>query len=253
MPDISIIIPTLDPDPQFSWERDLAASSVDAEVIVRDDPSASGARNAGIEAATTDKLVFLDDDSVPRPGYFELVSELLDEHHAVTGRIVDTGWRYTRGLSSQYDQGEEGHVTDVVVGCSMAFRREVLEDVGGFDDRLPYGHEEAELASRVSAAYDIWYEPELVVEHPFADSLFDYYGKAYRHGREAITLYAVREEGILSNVVRHVATPSRYLGPSVVGTAIKATGHVVYLGGLLRGIVESVRRDDTASPDRLSN
>lgn len=250
MPDISIIVPTLATDPEFPWNRLLEASDVDAEVIVRSDPTASAARNAGIEAATTDKLVFLDDDSVPRPGYFELVDRLLDEHDAVTGRIVDTGWHYTRGLSAQYDQGREGHVTDVVVGCNMAFRREVLEDVGGFNDQLPYGHEEAELASRVSEAYDIWYAPGLVVEHPFADSLGDYYRKAYRHGREVVTLYRLRGDPLLSKVIRHVVTPSRYVGPSMLGTALKATAHVAYLAGLFRGVVASRRRGGTVENGR---
>jgi hypothetical protein len=47
MPDISIIVPTLDPDPTFGWEDQLAAAAVDREVIPRDGPTASGARNAG--------------------------------------------------------------------------------------------------------------------------------------------------------------------------------------------------------------
>jgi GT2 family glycosyltransferase len=235
MVDISIIIPTLETDPTFGWEQQLEAAAVEGEVVLRDDPTASAARNAGIREASADKLVFLDDDSDPQEGYFERVSALLDDHPAVTGRIVDTGARITRGLSNQYDQGDEAHVTETVVGCNMAIRRSVLEDVGGFDERLPYGHEETELADRISERYDFWYDPDLVVAHPFADSLLDYYGKAYRHGREAIPYYLIRGENVHSRILTQALLPTNYLGDSLRGTLFAATSQVVRTAGLLQG------------------
>ena len=253
MPDISIIIPTLDPNPRFPWEEDLEASSVDAEVIVRDDPSASGARNAGIEEASADKLVFLDDDSVPRSGYFETVSELLEDHPAVTGRIVDTGWRYTRGISGQYDQGDQGQVTNVVVGCNMAFRRSVIEDVGGFDERLPYGHEETELVDRVAESYAIWYSPDLVVEHPFADSLLDYYEKAYRHGREEVTYAVIKEKNVLRHALGIVLEPSRYISTTPTRVLLRVTAQLVTIVGLARGYVSYLSRSRGRGDGPVSN
>ena len=173
MPELSVIIPTPDADRSFAWEPKLRDSPVEAELLVRDEGSASAARNAGIRAASADKLVFLDDDSVPRGNYFERVAALLEDYPAVTGRIRDTGASYIRPVSSgDYDQGESGHVTETVVGCNMAMRREVVETIGGFDERLPYGHEETELVDRLCEQYDVWYCPDLVVDHPFADSPF---------------------------------------------------------------------------------
>ncbi|SFR67234.1 glycosyltransferase family 2 protein [Halogeometricum limi] len=250
MVDISIIIPTLEPNPTFSWEEQLEASAVDGEVVLRDDPTASEARNAGIREASADKLVFLDDDSDPQPGYFERVSALLDDHPAVTGRIIDTGAQITRGLSGQYDQGDESHVTETVVGCNMAVRRSVLDDVGGFDPRLPYGHEEAELADRISDAYYVWYDPELVVAHPFADSLFDYFGKAYRHGREAIPYYLIRGENVHRRMLLHVLVPSHYIGDSPRATLFEATSQLASTAGLVRGYLKYARGDRAATYTR---
>lgn len=241
MVDISIIIPTLETDRTFGWEEQLEAASVEGEVILRDDATASAARNEGIRRANADKLVFLDDDSDPQAGYFDRVSALLDEHPAVTGRIIDTGAQITRGLSSQYDQGEEGHVTDVVVGCNMAVRRSVLEDVGGFDERLPYGHEETELANRISETYEFWYDPDLVVAHPFADSLWDYYGKAYRHGREAIPYYLIRGENVRRRLLTQVLLPTNYLGDSARDTFFEATSQVARAAGLVHGYLKYAR------------
>jgi GT2 family glycosyltransferase len=251
MPDISIIVPTLDPDPTFGWEDQLAAAAVDGEVIPRDDPTASGARNAGIRESTADKLVFLDDDSSPTPGYFDRVSALLDDHPAVTGRIIDTGPALVRGLSGQYDQGGQGHRTETVVGCNMAVRRSVLEDVGGFEERLPYGHEERELADRICERHYVWYDPELVVEHPYADSVLDYYGKAYRHGREEIAYYQLRGRNVHREIARNLLLPTRYLGRSLRGTVFSATGQLVRIAGLLRGYQRYARGERSArEPDR---
>ena len=236
MLDISVIVPTLDADRTFGWESKLRASPVEAELLVRDEASASAARNAGIRAASADKLVFLDDDSDPRGDYFQRVAALLDEYPAVTGRIRDTGSRFVRPVASgDYDQGDTGHVTETVVGCNMAMRREVIDDIGGFDERLPYGHEETELVDRLCARYDVWYCPDLVVDHPFAESLRGYLEKQYRHGREAISYYRIREENVPRRVARFAFVPSHYTGPSLRATALRTLGQLVAVGGLLRG------------------
>jgi len=244
MVELSIIVPTLDAGVAFGWEDRLRRSPVDAELIVEDDGSASEARNAGIRASGADKLVFLDDDSVPLEGYFERVATLLDTYPAVTGRIHDTGASYLRNLSTQYDQGPEGHFTDTVVGCNMAVRREVIEDIGYFDERLPYGHEETELIDRLCDAYDVWYCPDLEVEHPFAASFGEYLEKQYRHGREAVPYYAIRGENVPRNIVRIAFVPSHYTTPTLTGTALKTVGQVVTLIGLLQGYVAFLIAND---------
>lgn len=235
MAELSIIIPTLDPDIDFSWERKLQEAGVDGEIIVCTEGSAAAARNKGINDASGNKLVFLDDDSVPKGDYFDHVAELLDEYPAVTGRIRDTGSPYTRGLSGQYDQGDSGHVTDTVVGCNMAVRREVLEDIGGFDERLPYGHEEAELTDRICEAYTVWYSPDLVVEHPFAESIPDYLEKQYRHGRESIPYYKIRGESVPRKIGEFMLIPTYYIDSTVSKSIISAVGQVVSNIGMIHG------------------
>ncbi|AJF27517.1 hypothetical protein SG26_17215 (plasmid) [Haloarcula sp. CBA1115] len=248
MPELSIIIPTLDPNIEFSWEEKLVDAAVEGEILVCTEGSAAAARNKGIREANGEKLVFLDDDSVPKGEYFDRVSELLDEYPAVTGRIHDTGSPYTRGLSGQYDQGDNGHVTDTVVGCNMAIRRDVLEDVGGFDERLPYGHEEVELIDRVCESYTVWYSPDLLVEHPFAESIPDYLEKQYRHGKESIPYYKIRGENVPRRIMRFILIPTYYLDSTVSKSIISTVGQVVSNIGMLHGYLTY----ELASSDHLT-
>ncbi|WP_424005006.1 glycosyltransferase family 2 protein (plasmid) [Haloarcula salina] len=263
MVDLSIIIPTLDPDREFGWEGKIAAADVEAELLVCTEGSASAARNEGIREAEAEKLVFLDDDSVPQGEYFDRVAELLDEYPAVTGPIRDTGAPVTRGLSTQYDQGSVGHPTETVVGCNMAVRREVIADVGPFDERLPYGHEETELTDRICESYTVWYDPELTVEHPFAESISDYLEKQYRHGKESIPYYQIRGTDVHKQMAKFIFVPSYYVSSTVRKSMLSAVGQVVSNVGMLRGYVQyelgntrpigrGSSESDTATADRDS-
>jgi hypothetical protein len=210
-------------------------ADVQGEILICTKGSAAAARNRGIKESRGDKVVFLDDDSVPKGDYFDRVAQLLDEYPAVTGRIRDTGSPYTRGLSGQYDQGDNGHVTDTVVGCNMAVRREVLEEIGGFDERLPYGHEEAELTDRICEGYTVWYSPDLLVEHPFAESIPDYLEKQYRHGKESIPYYKIKGESVPKKIAEFTLIPTYYIDSTVSKSIIGAVGQVVSNVGMVHG------------------
>ncbi len=55
---------------------------------------------------------------------------------------------------------------DWVPGAFVIVRREILEAVGNFDEAFFLYYEEVDLCRRISAAgHEIWYWPELVVEH----------------------------------------------------------------------------------------
>ena len=115
-------------------------------------------RNVGIDACSREFVFFLDDDSVPRPGYFRTVRQVLlsdtaREIGAVRGFLEDLQggslnwlWR-TRFALGIVPRGEPGQYfscgntatweavppfkdvkpVDVLVGCAMTFRREVFE------------------------------------------------------------------------------------------------------------------------------
>ncbi|EMA44014.1 glycosyltransferase family 2 protein [Halococcus saccharolyticus] len=187
MVEVSVIVPTtLPPEATIEPVERLAHDGFDDyEVIVRRDEGAAHARNVGIERANGEKLVFLDDDSLPCRGYLRIASVALDAYPAVAGRVVQPADAPYRDLELPwYDQGDETKPTDLLPGCNMAIRREVLESVGGFDEEaFGWGHEESELAERIAEEYAIQYVPELAVEHTYVESFRDFLEKSYLLGR----------------------------------------------------------------------
>jgi glycosyltransferase involved in cell wall biosynthesis len=110
MVELSIIVPTTKPESEIDCLRYLDAQEFDDyEVIIRSDPGASKARNEAIKRANAEKLVFLDDDSMPRPGHLQAASDALDEHDVVAGRVFQPDDAViTYKQLPWYDQGDEG-------------------------------------------------------------------------------------------------------------------------------------------------
>lgn len=193
---------------------DLRASIPDAVVVESEEARGlSGARNTGIRVACGDVLVFLDDDAVPRPGWLRaLTAPLADPTVAGVGGRAEPAWE--RGgrppwLPEELDWvvgcSYRGQATGDVrnpIGCSMAFRAEVFERVGGFATELgrvgkiPLGCEETELGLRVN------HDGGRIVLAD--DSLVDHFVPLER----ATLGYVLRRcyaEGISKSVVRRLA------------------------------------------------
>jgi histidinol-phosphate phosphatase family protein len=185
---VDVVIPTAG---RPSLAAVLAAVDDDAlRVIVVDDRRAGGAplavpqgvrvvrgpargpaaaRNAGWRAGEGDWVAFLDDDVEPEPGWpARLASDLAaadPDVGGVQGRVVvplpagrrPTDWeRNTRGL-------EQARWAT----ADLAYRRAVLEQVGGFDERFPRAYrEDADLGLRVTAGGRRIVRGERSVRHP---------------------------------------------------------------------------------------
>lgn len=147
----------------------------------------SGARNTGIEVATGDILVFLDDDAVPTPEWLE---RLLGHYRSsdvlgVGGLIVP---RWEAGQAPRWFPDEflwvvgcsyRGLPTRTapirnLMGANMSYRRGALEVVGGFDEgigrsnRRSLGCDETELGIRVAQRFPndrVLYDPTARVDH----------------------------------------------------------------------------------------
>lgn len=186
---------------------DLAASGADAEVLLVDNTpptrrkdidlpegvrvlpcDRSGlavARNTGVAATSGEIVVFIDDDAELRPGYASaLLAGFRDAPEAqVIGGRTDAVFPEARpswfsdsllGYLSCVDWGAELHPLkngEFVVGANIAFRRDVFERFGGFNENLGrigttslLSNEESELLGRLERGA-IWYNPRQVVGH----------------------------------------------------------------------------------------
>lgn len=247
MTDISVIIPTLKPREEVECLDYLESNSFsDYEVCLQSESTATSARNAGIERAEADKLVFLDDDSRPRPGYLSRISKIFENETAIAGRTVHPRDDiFAAHFTNHYDFGDKAHYVTRFWGCNMGIHREVLEAVGGWDESIPWGHEELELADRVLTVSPIYYDPELVVDHPYADSIVDYLSKVYR--QEVERPYVWEKQGYSrrqqwGKIARDALNPANYVGIPVTPALVHGAGTLARTAGRVSGM----RRGDTA-------
>ena len=244
MPEISIIIPSLKPQDEIECVEVLDQQSfTDYEVLVQQENRATTARNEGIKRANADKLVFLDDDSRPREGYLSRIVDTLENEAAVVGRTIHPRDDiFARRFAGRYDLGDEPRYITHLLGCNMAVRKEVFEEVGLWDENISWGHEEVELAERVLTLYPIYYDPELVIEHVYADSTTDYWSKMYRLEKQKPYLWnkrGVSEKQQYINVISSLLDLSNYLGRTPEHAVVRGGGHIAGIAGQVHGLIDA--------------
>ncbi|RPF33965.1 GT2 family glycosyltransferase [Streptomyces sp. TLI_185] len=87
--------------------------------------------------------------------------------------IANSGRRWTGLDRREQDQGQHDHVRTVlsVSTAGMLIRRDVFEQLGGFDNRLPLMRDDVDLCWRATAAgHRVLVAPEAVVRHAEAAS-----------------------------------------------------------------------------------
>ncbi|MFJ7071007.1 glycosyltransferase [Streptomyces sp. NPDC101115] len=137
-------------------------------------------------------LWLLHDDCAPEPG---ALTELLrvadsDEHAAVIGpklrgwydkkqlleagvSIARSGRRWTGLDRREQDQGQHDQIRSVlsVSSAGMLIRRDVFEELGGFDRRLPLMRDDVDLCWRAHAAgHRVLVAPDAVLRHAEASA-----------------------------------------------------------------------------------
>lgn len=242
MTELSVIVVTLAPHDEIECLDALEESSFDDyEVVISREEGISTARNDGIQRATADKLVFLDDDAHPEPGYLSLAADLLDKHPIVAGRVVHPEDDIFSNIAGNraYDQGSEPRQTNRVVGCNMLFRREVFETVGYFDENINFGHDETLFVSRAQQEFPVFYHPDLVVEHQFEDSVISWWKKQLSYGRADVYLSRRCNEPVFNKW--HTAVPIsggesvREVGMRTIGKNLRIASR---LAAIIRGVPE---------------
>lgn len=241
MAELSVIVPTLAEREDVECLDYLERNSFDDyEVCLQGEEPVTVARNAGIERASTDKLVFLDDDSRPREGYLSRLSDLLEEEAVVAGKTIHPRDDVFKGhFTKHYSFGEEPRYVTRFWSCNMGIRRSVFDAVGMWDEGIEWGHEEVELAERVLGVAPIYYDPELVVDHPYADSIGDYLRKVYQQETQRPYLWAkdgLSERAQWLRIARASLDPANYVGMPLGPSLVRGAGTIAQTLGRISGM-----------------
>jgi GT2 family glycosyltransferase len=221
----------------------LAAHS-DLDIArLRSQRGLSRARNVGLAHVAADHVAFPDDDCVYPDDLLERVARTFatrPELDGLAGRAVDDRGESAATWNLEPALLERDNLWNRVNSAALFLRRDVVDRVGDFDERLGLGSGEpwssSEEVDYLVRALDhgarIAYHPELVVVHPIAvlDATL-----GFRDG--ASVGYVLRKHGFPARVVARMLV--RPLGGALLslarGDASRARFHAAALRGRLHG------------------
>lgn len=220
-------------------------------VIRQSNAGPAAARNRGWRSTEAEIILFTDDDCVvPRDWIESIVTGFEPRVGAVGGPLLPTEEALTRSVFARHHRYRVRNVYEVPEGptiggsnlpmgatANIAYRREALEAVDGFDETFPTAAgEDADLQKRVAAAgYRMKFVP-CVVEHNDEYDWPSFRSRAIRHGSGAY--YMDRAHGEPRPLWRIVL--GLIAAPLVVISAIGATGDPAV--GVVAGIERSLAR-----------
>ncbi len=186
---------------------EIAAEFPAVRVVRQSNRGLSTARNVGAEAATGEIVAYTDDDCVVDEDWLlYLVGAMLDQGvEAIGGPNLtppQDGWIAKCVAASP---GNPSHVmlddrhAEHVPGCNMAFRRETLLGLGGFDPQFRQAGDDVDMCWRLlDADLAVGYAPAAMVWH---------------HRRATVSAYLSQQRGYgRSEAMVHFKHPQRF-GP----------------------------------------
>ena len=171
--------------------------------VIRNERSRNlaGNVNLGVRETAGELVLFSNPDAIPRPGAVEALRAFAEAHPRAgivgpQGVYPDGRWQATRRrfptvggtlvrrtplrLLRKPLERQSGHYLlderptepvqgDWLLGFFLLMRRDMLEELGGWDEGFRHYGEDIDLAYRAhKAGWEVWYVPGAVVEHEWA-------------------------------------------------------------------------------------
>jgi GT2 family glycosyltransferase len=152
----------------------------------------SSARNTGLHAARHGIVAYVDDDARPDPDWLSHVAGTLarTDHAGVGGPNVPPPGCGAVADAVAMAPGGPVHVllTDEVAehipGCNMAFRRDRLLEIGGFDPQFRIAGDDVDVCWRLQErGWTLGFNPAAMVWHRRRDTVRGYWKQQLNYGR----------------------------------------------------------------------
>jgi len=175
------------------------AESLGHRVIRTDHVGLSGARNVGLEAARGELVAYIDDDAYPDPHWLRYlaISFQSSDCMGVGGpNIVPDD----DGLIAHCVANSPGGPIHVLVtdreaehipGCNMAFRRDALRSIGGFDTQFRTAGDDVDVCWRIrDQGWKLGFSPAAVVWHQRRPTITAYWRQQQGYGKAEALLHS---------------------------------------------------------------
>ena len=206
-------------------------------VIAGPNRGLSAARNIGLHAASGELVAYIDDDAIPDPHWLHYLAYTFEttDHAAVGGpniQPVDDPW-VPQCVAQAPGNASHVLISDAVAehipGCNMAFRREALLEIGGFDSRFTIAGDDVDVCWRVQQkGWTIGYHPAAMVWHHRRETVNGYLKQQRNYGAAEAMLESKWPEKY--NRAGHTKWEGRIYG----------SGHTLPIGGLRSHVYQGV-------------
>jgi len=205
------------------------------KLVQKDHGGYPSSMNAGIKESKGEVILVVDSDTYVEQDYLVKILEELEDNEAgiVSGYVATKPnakfWARIIGFESEdrYDQMNSKYV-DFITSTCTAYRKEVFNQVGLFDEGLKRGSDE-DLAQRASkAGWKIVLRKDAVCYHEWVSSVRRYFKKQTANGIYEINNF-LRHPELLRGREQH--PPSLYV-PMLLTSVIFLTPLWVLLGAI---------------------
>jgi glycosyltransferase involved in cell wall biosynthesis len=186
-PDVEVIVV----DDGSTDATKAIASAFPFRVIGSGGRGLSHARNCGLRASTGEIVAYVDDDARPDPHWLRYIAATLSrtDHAGLGGpnivpaqapfveRCVD----HAPGLPTHVLLDDR--VAEHIPGCNMAFRRDRLEAIGGFDTQFRTAGDDVDVCWRLQErGWTLGFNAAAIVFHHRRDSVRGYLRQQFGYG-----------------------------------------------------------------------
>ncbi|MEI6948733.1 glycosyltransferase [Paraflavisolibacter sp. H34] len=211
----------------------------------------SNARNTGWQKARGEIVAFIDDDAYPDPHWLRYLAYAFmhSGHQAVGGpNIAPEGDGAVATCVANAPGGPvqvllNDEIAEHIPGCNMAFRRSVLEAIGGFDPVYRAAGDDVDVCWRVQqAGHTIGFHPSAVVWHHRRNSLKAYWRQQKGYGKAEALLEAKWPEKY--NGLGHLSWAGRIYGNGLT-VPLKLKKEKIFYGSGGSALFQSVYQPAT--------